>query len=373
LPQKTKTWFEQTLALADIRLDGARPWDIALHDPSVQDRVLAEGSLGFGDAYVEGLWDCQDLDEMFNHLLSAGLDHKVRPNLALLTYVAKAKILNLQTRHRSLEVASIHYNLGNDFYEAMLDPWMQYTCGYFSSGAQDLNAAQEAKLDMICRKIDLKEGDEVLELGCGWGGFARFAASRYGAHVTAYNISTEQVDLARARCQGLPVDIRLSDYRDAQGQYDKVVSVGMCEHVGPKNYRSMMKLVHSCLKPHGVFLLHTIGGNHEVDDSDLWLDKHIFPGAVLPSPVGLARAFADLFVLEDWHNFGVDYDKTLMAWDANFRSAWPRFQEQYGDRFYRMWHYYLMVSAGSFRSRKNQLWQLVLSKDGVRGGWKTVR
>ncbi len=374
MPHKMRQWFERTLASADIRLDGSRPWDISLHDePGVVQRVLAQGSLGFGDAYVDGLWDCGKLDEMFTHLLSAHLESKVKPNLALLTYTAKAKLLNMQTRRRSRKVAQIHYDLGNDFYESMLDPWMQYTCAYYGGGAQDLNAAQEAKLEMICRKINLKEGDEVLELGCGWGGFGRYAATHYGAHVTAYNISKEQVEYAREHAKGLPVEYRLADYREATGCFDKAVSVGMCEHVGPKNYHGLMKLVHSCLKPHGVFLLHTIGGNYEVADSDLWLDRHIFPGSVLPSPVGLARAFGDYFTLEDWHNLGVDYDRTLLAWDDNFQSNWPRFREQYGDKFFRMWHYYLMVSAGSFRSRKNQLWQLVLSKDGVMGGWKTVR
>jgi cyclopropane-fatty-acyl-phospholipid synthase len=366
-------WLEELLAEADVELGGTRPWDIRAFDPSIADILLAQGSLGFGDAYVDGLWECDALDEYFGRALAARLEDRIKPNFALLTQIAKAKFMNLQSRARSLRVAEIHYNLGNEFYEAMLDPWMQYTCAYWSGGAKTLEEAQEAKLDLVCRKLDLRPGQKVLELGCGWGGFARFAASRYGVEVVAYNISTEQVAWARAKSAGLPVEIRLADYRDAQGSYDKVVSIGMCEHVGPKNYRTLMETVHRCLKPGGLFLLHTIGNNKEVPDNDQWLDAHIFPGAVLPSSVGLSRAFNGLFVLEDWHSFGPDYDKTLMAWHERFEASWPRFEAEYGPAFRRKWRYYLLMCAGTFRARKTQLWQLVLSKGGVPGGWTTVR
>lgn len=371
--QGSLRWMEDLFAEADIHLGGNRPWDIHSYDPSIADHLLAQGSLGFGDAYVDGLWECDALDQFFHRVLAARLETRLKPNLALLTQVAKAKLMNLQSRARSLKVAEIHYNLGNDFYEAMLDPWMQYTCAYWSGGAKTLAEAQEAKLDLVCRKLDLRPGQKVLELGCGWGGFARFAASRYGVEVTAYNISTEQVAWAREKSQGLPVDIRLADYRDAQGTFDKVVSIGMCEHVGPKNYRTLMETVHRRLKPGGMFVLHTIGNNNEVPDIDPWIDAHIFPGAVLPSAVGLSRAFNGLFVLEDWHSFGPDYDKTLMAWHERFEASWERFEASYGPSFRRKWRYYLLMCAGTFRARKTQLWQLVLSKGGVPGGWKTVR
>lgn len=366
-------WMEDLFAEADVRLGGSRPWDIRFYEPSIADHLLAHGSLGFGDAYVDGLWECDALDEFFHRSLCARLDKRIKPNFSLLAQVAKAKFMNLQTRSRSLKVAEIHYNLGNDFYEAMLDPWMQYTCGYWSGGADTLEAAQEAKLELVCRKLDLKPGQKVLELGCGWGGFARYAASRHGVEVVGYNISTEQVAYARAKSAGLPVEIRLADYRDAQGSYDHVVSIGMCEHVGPKNYRGLMEVVHRCLKPGGMFLLHTIGNNVEVPDIDPWIDAHIFPGAVLPSAVGLSRAFNGLFVLEDWHSFGPDYDKTLMAWHERFEASWERFEPVYGPAFRRKWRYYLLMCAGTFRARKTQLWQLVLSKGGVPGGWRTVR
>lgn len=366
-------WLREVLADADVKLGGDRPWDIRTYDPSIADRLLAQGTLGFGDAYVDGLWECDALDVFFQKVLEARLETRIKPNFQLLVQIAKAKLLNMQNRARSLRVAEIHYNLSNAFYEAMLDPWMQYTCAYYGSGATTLEEAQEAKLDLVCRKLDIRPGDRVLELGCGWGGFARWAATKRGAEVVAYNISTEQVAWARERCAGLPVDIRLSDYRDAEGEFDKVVSIGMCEHVGPKNYRTLMETAHRCLKPGGLFLLHTIGGNREVPSNDAWIDAHIFPGAVLPSPTGLSRAYDGLFVLEDWHNIGPDYDRTLMAWYERFEAAWPRFEAQYGEPFHRMWRYYLLMCVGSFRSRKNQLWQLLLSKGGIPGGWPTVR
>jgi cyclopropane-fatty-acyl-phospholipid synthase len=368
-----RSWLENLLAQADIRMDGSRPWDMRDVDPSVPGRVAAEGNLGLGEAYMDGLWQCDDLEGFFHRVLSARLHRQVKPNLAILAQVAKAKLMNLQNRELSRKVAEIHYNLGNEFYAAMLDPWMQYTCAYWEGGARDLEQAQEAKLELVCRKIGLKPGDRVLELGCGWGGFARYAASRHGAVVTAYNISTEQVAFARERCQGLPVEIRLSDYRDATGEFDKVVSIGMCEHVGPKNYRAFLQLAHDRLVEGGIFLLHSIAGNKVEVGMDAWLDKYIFPGAVLPSPGNLGKALDGLFVLEDWHNFGVDYDRTLVAWRERFEASWPRFREQYGDRFHRMWIYYLACCAGTFRSRYNQLFQLTLSKGGVPGGWRPVR
>lgn len=373
MPRKLSNWYVDLVSQVDIQVGGARPWDVQVLDESFMTRVMAQGSLGLGETYVEGLWECQALDQFFDRFLSARLHKRVRPNFALIAGVAKAKLLNLQDRKRSQQVAQVHYDLGNDFYAAMLDPWMQYTCGYWSGGAETLEAAQEAKLDMVCRKLDLQPGDRVLELGCGWGGFAKFAASRYGASVVAYNISKEQVAWARESCKGLPVEIRLADYRDAEGTYDKVASIGMCEHVGHKNYRKFLRLVHDRLKPGGIFLLHTIGGIQAASNMEPWLDKYIFPGSALPSPAQLGRAMDGLFVLEDWHNFGVDYDRTLMAWHDRFEASWPNFRERYGEAFHRMWRYYLLCCAATFRSRYNQLFQCTLSKDGIRGGWKTAR
>jgi cyclopropane-fatty-acyl-phospholipid synthase len=368
-----REWVVGLLAKADVQVNGSRPWDMQVHDDALWQRIVAQGSLGLGEAYMDGLWDCEALDQFFDHVLLACLPSQIKLREMPFLTLLRARLFNPQSKKRSLEVAEIHYNLGNAFYAAMLDPHMQYTCGYFSSGAKNLEEAQEAKLHLICRKLDLKPGERVLELGSGWGGFARFAARNYGVEVIAYNISSEQVSWAREHSKGLPIEYRQQDYRDATGTFDKVVSVGMCEHVGPSNYRALFQLAHSCLDRGGLFLLHTIGNDESVSHNDPWLSKYIFPGSVLPSPAQLGSAMDNLFVLEDWHNFGVDYDQTLMAWNRRFEDAWPRFREEYGDRFYRMWRYYLLSCAGCFRSRYTQLYQIVASKGGLRGGWRTVR
>ena len=358
-----KLKIQRLLDKADIKINGSHPWDIQVHNDLLYRRILSKGTLGFGEAYMDGWWDAEQLDEFFARALNARLDKELWSLPMLLNYI-KASVLNTQSKACSKKVAEEHYDLGNYFYKHMLDKNMQYTCGYWN-GAKTLDEAQEKKLDLVCKKLQLKAGEKVLELGCGWGGFAHFAAKNYGVEVTAYNISNEQVKYAREWNKGLPVKIIHADYREAQGIYDKVASIGLCEHVGYKNHRTFMKVVHRCLKDDGLFLLHTIGTNRSVKMTDPWIQKYIFPNSMLPSIAQLSKAAEGLFVIEDWHNFGPDYDKTLMAWDENFRKNWPKFKDKYGERFYRMWHFYLMSSAGQFRSRKAQLWQAVLSKGKI--------
>ena len=278
----------------------------------------------------------------------------------------------MQTKIRSQKVTQEHYDLGNDMYSKMLGDSMQYTCAYWKS-AKTLDEAQEHKLNLICRKLQLKKGDKVLELGCGWGGFAQFAAQNYGVQVDAYNISKEQVEYARERNRGLPVNIYLADYRDAKGTYDKVAAIGLCEHVGYKNYPTLMDVAHCSLKKHGLFLLHTIASNTSTTHCDPWFNKYICLHGMLPSVKQLGETMEGLFVMEDWHNFGPDYDRTLVAWFHNFDNHWAVYKEQYGERFYRMWKYYLLSFAGAFRARRTQLWQIVMSKDGIPGGYESIR
>ncbi|MFP4070299.1 MAG: cyclopropane fatty acyl phospholipid synthase, partial [Opitutales bacterium] len=322
--------------------------------------------------YMDGWWDADELDVFFERLLRARADRRQRVNPRLLVDWLAARCLNLQSRARSKRVAETHYDLGNRFYARMLDPYMQYTCAYWKA-ADDLVSAQEAKLDLVCRKLKLREGDRVLELGGGWGGFAKFAAERYGCAVTVYNISAEQVAYAREACAGLPVEIRRADYREADGSYDKVVSIGMCEHVGAANYVDFFRLQRRLLKPDGLALLHTIGRDQSNRSGDPWFRKYIFPCGQLPSLRQLTAASERRFVLEDLHNLGADYDRTLMAWHGNFERHWPEFREDYGERFRRMWRYYLLSCAGAFRARRLHLWQLVFSPNGVEGGYEPVR
>lgn len=353
---------------ADIRIGGTRPWDMQLSQPQVPERVLSLGSLGLGEAYMDNAWNAEQLDEFFNRILRAHLDQKVKP-LRLAFHSLRARLINLQNMQRAWKVGQFHYDLGNDFYQAMLDPRMTYTCGYWA-GATNLQDAQEAKLDLICRKLELRPGMRLLDIGCGWGSLMGFAAEHYGVRSVGVTISREQSAWAKKTYKGLPVEFRLQDYRLVDEPFDRIASVGMFEHVGRKNLRTYMEVAQRCLTEDGLFLLHTIGKNERDSFPDPWIDKYIFPNGDLPSISQIGDAVEGLFVVEDLHNFGADYDKTLMAWHANFEAAWPCFKDRLGNRFYRMWRYYLLSCAGAFRSRDIQLWQWVLSRDGVVGGYR---
>jgi cyclopropane-fatty-acyl-phospholipid synthase len=366
-----KRRVEELLALADVEIGGSRPWDIQVHDERLYARVMAQGTLGLGESYMDRWWDGEQLDEFFHRVLRAKLEDRVRP-LADGVRALRAKVINLQRRSRAFEIGRRHYDIGNDLYRCMLDRRMVYSCGYWKN-ARSLDEAQEAKLDLVCRKLGLRPGMRVLDIGCGWGGAVQFAAERYGVEAVGITVSEEQVRLAREVCNGLPVEIRLQDYREVSERFDRIFSLGMFEHVGCKNYARFMRTVRRCLKSDGLFLLHTIGGNRSVNTTDPWMARYIFPRSVLPSARRIAEASEGVFIIEDWHNFGTDYDKTLMEWHRNFESGWDRLKRKYDERFRRMWRYYLLSCAGSFRARKIQLWQLVLSPGGVAGGYVAPR
>ncbi len=362
---KSERVIRELLEEASIEVNGDNPWDLQVHDDRFYDRVVQEVEMGFGEAYMDGWWDCEAIDELITRVFLADLPSKLKGNWKLIWYVLQSRLFNLQTKSRSLEVAERHYDLGNDLYRAMLDKRLNYTCGYWKN-ADTLDDAQEAKLELVCKKIGLEPGMRVLELGCGWGSFAKYAAETYDAHVTGVNISKEQVNLGHELCKGLPVELKLQDYRDVDGTYDRVISIGVMEHVGYKNYRTYMKVVDRTLKEDGIAFFHTIGSNVSTTGANSWSTKYIFPGGMLPSIAQLGKAMEGLFVMEDWHNIGPHYDPTLMAWHANFEAAWPELKKHYDDRFYRMWRYYLLSSAGGFRARAQQLWQVVMTRRGTR-------
>lgn len=369
---KLKNTSERLLSLAGIKINGNNPWDIQVNNPRFCARVLAGGSLALGESYMDGWWDCKALDQFFSRILRVRLDKKTRSMKHAVISILKAKMINMQSKSRAYEIGKQHYDIGNDLYRGMLDKRMTYSCGYWKN-AKTLDQAQEAKLDLICKKIGLKKGMKILDIGCGWCSFAKYAAEKYKAEVVGITISKEQVKLGKNICEGFPVEIKLQDYRSLKEKFDHIISAGMFEHVGYKNYRTFMKVVHRCLEPDGLFLLHTIGGNKSVSSTDPWINRYIFPNSLLPSPKQITKAAEGLFVMEDWHSFGHDYDKTLMAWHKNFNKNWGRIKEKYDERFFRMWNYYLLCCAGSFRSRKNQLWQIVFSKQGIKGGYKNIR
>ncbi len=375
LAQKKDRWYrivEEMLAEAGVAINGPRAWDIRVHNPALFKRILQEGSLGFGESYMDGWWECERLDMLFTRILQAGVDERLPKSLSDIARIAYARLFNRQSRKRAWQVGKEHYDIGNDLFRAMLDPYMQYSCGYWKE-AQTLEQAQQAKLRMICEKLQLKPGMTLLDIGCGWGGLAQFAAQNYGVSVHGVTISAEQQKLAQARCAGLDVEILLQDYRDLDRQFDRIVSVGMFEHVGPKNYETYFSVAARNLKPDGLFLLHTIGSNQTDLNVDTWIDKYIFPNGCLPSVRHIAEASEGRFVMEDWHNFGADYDRTLMAWLENFKRAWPDLMGSYSERFERMFTYYLNACAGAFRSRNIQLWQVLFSPAGVEGGVRVYR
>ena len=364
-----KNTVEKILKSVDVEINGSRPWDLQIHDDRFYSRVLRGGSLALGESYMDGWWDCKALDQLSDKLLGGQIEKQVRASSpSFFLVLLRAYLLNPQSKKRAYIVGEKHYDVGNDLFSLMLDERMNYSCGYWRN-AENLDQAQINKLDLICRKMHLKPGMNVLEIGCGWGGFAKYAAENYGVSVHGVTISKQQVEFAQDSCKDLDVRIELKDYRELNGQYDSVVSIGMFEHVGYQNYKNYMKVVHRCLKEDGLFLLHTIGRNQSGRATEPWINKYIFPNGMTPSAQQISAASEGLFVIEDWHNFGQDYDATLMSWNKNFQNNFDKLNDSYDDRFKRMWEYYLLMCAGTFRCRRNQLWQLVMSKSGIKGGY----
>lgn len=366
-----KNFVLSQLTKAGLTVNGPNPWDPQVHNEGLWARLLRDGTLGLGEAYMDGWWDAEALDDMLFRAANSSIQDAFPKDLAVMWSVVRGRLLNLQRLHVT-EVGEKHYDIGNELYAAMLDKRMIYSCGYWKD-AGDLDAAQEAKLDLICRKIGLEPGMRILDIGSGWGGFLQFAAERYGVSGVGVTVSKEQAALANQRTAGLPVETLLLDYQALDGKFDRIISIGMFEHVGYKNYHAYFEKARSLLAPGGMMLLHTIGGNQSTSHGDPWTEKYIFPNGMLPSITQMGKAFEGLFVMEDWHNFGADYDLTLMAWRSRFEAAWPEFAQHYDQRFYRMWRYYLSISAALFRARKINLWQLVLSPEGVPGGYASVR
>jgi cyclopropane-fatty-acyl-phospholipid synthase len=372
-----KATITQWFAAADVKVNGDRPWDIRVHNDAFFRAIVRGGTLAFGESYMAGWWDAGALDELIARLLRGRVNDNAKLSFGNLVLFLGSTLSNAGAQSKAFEVGRRHYDIGNDLFVRMLDKRLTYTCGYWHGAdgrtAKDLDAAQEAKLALVCRKLDLQKGQHILDIGCGWGSFAKFAAEKYGVSVTGVTVSEEQVKLGRELCNGLPVEFLLKDYRDIEGQFDHIVSLGMFEHVGYKNYPAYMRVAYDHLKDGGLFLLHSIGSNASERHTDPWINKYIFPNGMLPSIAQIGRSIENLFVMEDWHNFGPDYDKTLMAWFANFERSWPEIAPQYSETFYRMWQFYLLSCAAAFRTRNIQLWQIVLSKQGTRERYRSVR
>ena len=369
---------KEILKDANIKIGGKRPQDIKVNNERFYEWTLSNGPLGAGESYMEGDWDANKLDVFFYTVLRARLEREVQKRIGSKTAlkIAMRYLLNQQKGKRAYRNAQLHYDIGNDLYEPMLGHTMAYTCAYWDRGAKTLDQAQTDKFDLVCEKLGLKKGMKVLDPGCGWGGLSIHMAKKYGCEVVCFTPAKEQIAFIKAHTKGLKVQAKLSTWQDYDGKtkFDRIASIGMMEHVGPKNYREYLTKMQSILKDDGLMVLHTIGGNRSTQYTDPWIDRYIFPGGALPSVKQIASALEGVFILEDWHNLSTNYDKTLLAWYANFKKSYPNLDHtKYDQRFYRMWEYYLLMCAGSFRARKNQLWQIVLSPRGVEGGYKSVR
>jgi cyclopropane-fatty-acyl-phospholipid synthase len=362
---------ESLLLHAGVRVNGDGAADVRVSDARFFDRVLSGGILGLGESYMDGWWHTDDLQGLLRRLIEARLGERIRTLRDGWLWLL-SRVRNRQDGRRAFTVGEQHYDLGNDLFEAMLGPDMIYSCGYWRD-ALDLAAAQDAKLDLIYRKVGLAPEMRVLDIGCGWGEAIRRASQKCGTIGVGVTISREQAEHARSRCSGLPIDIRLMDYRAMDERFDRIFSIGMFEHVGVKNYRAFFEVARRCLDKDGLFVLHTVGGNISGNHTNAWIDRYIFPNSVIPSAAQISQAVEGLFIIEDWQNFGADYARTLKAWRSNFDEAWPRLSARYDERFRRMWHFYLDSTCANFAARGLHVWQLVLSPSGVRGGYVAPR
>ena len=362
-----EAFFRDLLARAGITINGKQPWDLQVRDPRAYERLLRHGSVGFGEAFMDGSLDCERVDLLAERVYRTALLERIEVKTALL-HALKVWLNPFGSRSRSFEIGEYHYDTGNDLFQVMLDPYMIYSCGYWQR-AQTLDAAQRDKLELICRKLQLQPGMRVLDIGCGWGGLARYAAERYGVTVVGISVSQEQIELGRRLSAGLAVELRYVDYRDLDETFDRVVSVGMFEHVGRRHYPAFFAACDRCLKPSGIMLLHTVGYLKE-EAINPWYDKYVMPGVEFPTVANIIDSAGRNLVLEDFHTWeGGHYDKTLMAWFERFDAGWGELKQNYGEVFYRMWKLYLQGCAGAFRAERMRVWQLVFSKGGIPGGY----
>lgn len=369
-----KQKIQRLLASADVAVGGNRPWDIQVHDQRAYKCVLSRGTLGMGEAYMDGWWDANDLAAFVCHVAGSDIEKRILQTGVLLQAIT-SHIFNMQRFGRHLHVAKKHYDPHLEVYRRMLDESMAYTCAYYGSGAKSLAEAQAAKHDLICRKLGVKEGDRVLDIGCGWGAFLRYAVEYYGARGFGVSISEEQTEVARCMSRGYGIDYQVQDYHTVYTNepFDHVVSIGMFEHTGYRNHRAYMRTVRRVLKPDGLSMLHTIGGNRSRKYVQPFIEKHFFPNSMIPSLTQIGRAAEGEFVIEDVHNFGSDYDTTLCEWHKRLKVAWPEISHHYDVREFRKWEFYLLGCAGVFRARALQLYQVVLSPNGVPCGYTSIR
>ena len=350
---------------AGVTLDGPEPWDPQLNDPRAVRRMIGGGSLGIGEAYMDGEWDCDRLDELARRIMLVDGVDRLLAGWRKALHLVYDKLVNRQNQQRATAVAELHYNLDARFFEQILGESMVYSCAYWRD-ADSLTEAQLAKLDLVCRKLDLQPNDRLLDIGCGWGSLANHAAEHYGCEVVGVSIAAEQVAFAKERFTNPKIRFVCDDYRSLPEYdlkpFDKIASVGMFEHVGTRNYETFMNIVDKQLRTGGRFLLHTILGKGQ----DPWLTKYIFPNGVLCDLQTIMKSVPTSLVLEDLQNLRSDYGKTLHAWYDNLNAAREVDERLQDDRFYRMWRFYLLTSVGGFTAGSRlQVDQMLFTKGGA--------
>ncbi len=349
--------------------DGRQTWGLQISDSAVRRRIQRLGIVALGETYEQGHWQCDNLEDfMYQVFTGSPLTLSLAAWSKLLLAALDQRLFNRQNGRGAFNIGLKHYDLGNDLFRCMLDSSMTYTSGYWAH-ATTLDEAQKAKLDLICRKLNLRPGQRVLDIGCGWGNFAHFAATNYGAHVTGLTVSQEQARFAQERCRDLPVEIRLQDYRTFRESFDHVVSIEMIEAVGRKNLPAYFKTIDSVLKNDGLAVVQVISGDTLSSTSDrgldqyiLWLVKYIFPDGYLPKQHELVPPRSTQLAIEDWHRFHDDYPKTLRAWSDRFNQNWRQLAAQYDDAFHRRWNFYLSGCAAAFRAGLVSVSQLTYRK-----------
>jgi cyclopropane-fatty-acyl-phospholipid synthase len=342
---------------------------------TIKDILKREGFFGLGESFIRGEFESDALDKLIFNLLERPELYPGKLSPITVYQLLREYLFNPQQGEGAFVVGERHYDLGNDLFRAMLDSSMSYTCAYWE-GASTLEEAQKGKLELICKKLKLSPGMSVLDIGCGWGNFAHYAATHYGVSVTGLTVSKEQAALARERCEGLPVEILLTDYAAMDRQFDRVVSIEMIEAVGRKNLGVYFDTISRCLKEHGLCLIQAIStetfslhSHPAVDQYVVWLLKHIFPNGYLPTFTQLAHPTRKSMVVEDIQNLSTNYAKTLHAWSENFVASWPQLRSNYDETFRRIWIYYLSGCMAFFRKRLVQVYQVVYSKNGFIGGY----
>ena len=337
---------------------------VNVHSRSALNQLLRQGDMGFGDAFSNGGISVEgDLVAM----LVAAFTVPEPTGIAAVMKSLQQRKPRVNTKDGSRENIHHHYDIGNDFYRLWLDKEMQYTCAYFPEDELTIEAAQQAKMDHICRKLQLRPGDRVAEAGCGWGGLARHMALNYGATVSSWNVSAEQVQYATDRAKAEGYDDRvtyvLDDYRNITGEYDAFVSVGMLEHVGLDNYTELGGVVDRCLTQNGRALVHTIGRNRP-RLMNAWIEKRIFPGAYPPTIKEMMEIFEpNRFSVLDVENLRLHYAKTLAHWLARYDASDEQVQAEFGEDFARAWRLYLAGSQAAFLAGGLQLFQVVFTRE----------